>query len=223
MRQWVNMVVFGILPVAMLIAVAVVPSASAGDCVVRSRSSCYSGYNTYYSPAPYYPPQPTYYHDYIVKTIEVPVYNQGYYYSSDSAFRDTLLADAIAYRILSMQGGGVRQVPLQQQQDPGSAKGADPVPQRQVAAVPAGLSTTVNPKLKAVVDSACIKCHQGPSAKNRFVDLSDLATTPELVRLKAMKAVYKGAMPKGSDPLPDANVGLFDEWCDSAAAATGGK
>lgn len=219
--------VTGAVVLAVLLALLAVMPAGAGDCMVRSRGNCYSA--TYYTPyyAPSYYPSYNYYPQYVVKTVEVPT-APSYYYDSSQAYRDNLLADAIAYRVLSMRGngfgvGGQQVVPQQQE---GAAKGAEgaPAANKPAPAATPGVRTEVDPKVQKAVTDSCVKCHNA-SVHKAGVDLSDLATTPVGMRWAAHGMVSAGLMPQGEDgkpkPLPDADVEPFFQWARSASKTAG--
>jgi hypothetical protein len=76
----------------------------AGDYYPRSRS-CYQTYGGYYPPVVSYGYQQAPYYETKVRT-EYSYVEPSYYYTVGDAYRDGLLADAIAYRVLVGQRQG---------------------------------------------------------------------------------------------------------------------
>lgn len=146
------------------------------------------------------------------------VVQYDYYYSVSDAYRDSLLADALAYRLLNAQA----QLRAAQQfnkhvprySDPAAAQ---PAPRAQPKSQPQpgqGQAGLVPDGLAKVVEAHCIKCHAG--GKNG-INLDDLAAVPEKLRLKSFHLVNKGKMPKGKPALSDEENKLFDEWAEMAS------
>jgi hypothetical protein len=123
-----------------------------------------------------------------------------YYFSTASYYRDSLLADAIAYKVLVGLGKA----------SPPPDPGPDPVP----VPKPRGQATSVDPKLTKLVADNCLKCH-GAQAQGGL-DLRDLSTVGKGARWHAFGLVNSGDMPKGGDPLADADAKIFYDWAVSA-------
>ncbi len=150
----------------------------------------------------------------IVKAIPV-VVQPDYYYSVSDGYRDALLADAIAFRVLLAQkqfgsGGG-----------PGTAPPAAPVPRyREPPATPGDAPRTmppaadtgaVLPALATLIGAKCVKCHA--SGKNG-INL-DTTNLPSLTRAEWLECSLRvsidgeGAMPKGGPALSGEDASLF--------------
>lgn len=196
-----------------------VRTADAGGCYrTRTIYGCSTTAPVHYShqivrEVPYVVKHHDYGHvQYITKLIEVPV-SPDYYYSVGSFYRDQLLADAIAYRLLAGQKGGVGPAPVQQMpkvdQQPGNPSRPGPVG--------GGIQTEVDAALKAVVDAKCVKCHGGQP--NR-VDLRNLATVPRGMRFEAHSLTNSGAMPRGDKELSNDEVILFYKWSMDSVKAS---
>lgn len=166
-----------------------------------------SYYTPYKAPTYYTPP---YYYPKIVSLAVAP----DYYFSVNSYYRDNLLADAIAFRLLSRQGGAA-----------GAAAGVpNLVPQAPPQPVmprvqPGAFRTDVNPKLIEVVNASCIKCHGATPSGGASVSLVDLSTVPPGLRWHAHGLVNTGEMPKGGKELGNDVVLLFYEWAKQGSAA----
>jgi hypothetical protein len=203
------------------------PTVAAADhCQVTYRPSATYSYAPGYS-APYV--APTYQQPYYDRVLLVPkvqtIYDQpSYYYSLGDSYRDALLADAIAFRVLQAQKGAApapAYVPRIPESLPGGpatafppAPGAAP---RQLMPPAAGeIQTAVPPKLQQIVTASCIKCHNGPNQNG--LDLSNLAVVPPHARDKACRKVVVGEMPKGGK-LAEGDVDAFFEWAYAAEAA----
>ena len=137
-----------------------------------------------------------------------------FYASTRDYYRDSLFADAIAYRVLTAQAKGAA-APVQAQPIPPYGQEKEP-PQRvrQQAA-----RTEVSPVLAKYVSENCLKCHTGPAGKGG-VDLSALETVPVGVRWACHGTVSAGEMPKGGKEAPDAIVKEFFDWSKAASAKT---
>lgn len=141
---------------------------------------------------------------------EVPVY-PDYYFSLGGAYRDSLLADAIAYRTaLLLQGQQLPQsyvprYPLKNGDRKIMPQANDMPPED--ATVPKGL--------RAVVDKHCLRCH-GPEKQGGGLSLASLSAIDKGGRWHAHGLVNSGEMPKGGKALTDQEVVLFYQWAKSS-------
>lgn len=222
----------GIVVCLLLASLLSVQSADAQGCV---RSRTYFGASTVHAPITYAAPAyvaPVYVTPRVVE-LYTPV---EYYYSVQNFYRDQLLADAIAYRILSGQQGGGGIAPggngggrLRGGRQP--MTGADngdappPLPDRRTAPPPegpqrGGFKTAVDPKLTALVNAKCAECHNGTNPKR--MDLSDLSTIPTPYRSMCFLKTNIGEMPKGKKTeLTNEEVALFLSWYKDGEKAEG--
>lgn len=174
-------------------------------------------------PAPGYGPGPVAF-DHGPEIVFVPkaVYayrNRDFYYSVGDAYRDALLADAIAYRLGGKPvAGGLDQYPVPR--IPPAAGGRAERPAGAARAGGGGKAAGGVPEgLQAVVDAQCLSCHSGATAP----DLSDLAAVSYYDRLESYAQVNTGAMPKGKKPVSDGDVALFLAWKEAARSARAAK
>lgn len=149
-------------------------------------------------------------HDYhAVRAVKV-IAQPDYYYSVSDGYRDSLLADAIAFRLLQLQQKGLLKAdaatpPTPRYKEPAEGSvGTPPAVPRAGPPAPAALA--------AVVEAKCAKCHQNANG----IDLSDLDRVPEGARWKSYGLVNSGVMPKGAKPVPDDEVKLFYDWATAA-------
>jgi mono/diheme cytochrome c family protein len=182
----------------------------------RGGHSCGHGqrfvFPSYYSPPVVYH-QPAVYHAPAVVKKEVLIVPKAvkvlvspdYYYSISDGYREALLADAIAYRLLAAQG---RAAPpsevVPRYEEPKTKRPGGSAPQA---------ATEVSEALKKLADARCAKCHSGG---DNGIDLDDLSTVPEGQRWHAHALVNSGEMPKGGKAITDDEVKLFYEWAKSA-------
>lgn len=185
----------------LLAAALLATPAAAGDCV-RVRGVCFSQ-PAYVAPVYI---TPTYTPTYVPYALAVPVTTPYIF----SALNESVIADAAAFRALRLmqqdqgnQGARQRVMPQADQPVPPQAPRANP---QQGAA-----STAVDPKLQAVVTKSCVACHNQVKPGGGL-DLTELATVSEYHRLKSLVKVNRGEMPLKQEPLPDADVQLFDAW-----------
>lgn len=173
----------------------------------------------YHAPAyhaPHVAPVKAVVHDYeyAVKAVKV-VVQPDYYYSVSDGYRDSLLADAIAFRILQAQAlreagkAPAQTAPVPRYKDP-------PAPPATMPPAEAKSNTPVSPAMVAVAASRCVKCHNGPEKNG--IDLSEaaLALTPKGKRWHAYALANSGEMPKGATAIPDDEVKALYEWAKSA-------
>lgn len=141
----------------------------------------------------------------------VPVYvAPDYYYSVGGGYRDALLADAVAYRVLAMQarlnapGGPLPRVPAAT--PPSGAPGPSAPPPM----APAN-GGAVSAALAKVIEGRCLKCHA--DTKNG-INLS-AANLPNLSRAEWLECSLRvsidgeGTMPKGGPALSGEEASLF--------------
>lgn len=152
-----------------------------------------------------YAPAAAAHHDYgkvyYPRVVEVDR-SPDYYFSVRDYYRDQLLADAIAFRILSQTGG------LAPEQAEAIEKTRPSLPSRKPP--PGAGRTAVNPKLKASLDTNCVKCHKPGTDR---ADLSDPGLVPSGLRWEAHGRINAGNMPpKPAQELPNEDVLLYYEW-----------
>lgn len=187
---------------SLLVALALALPSSAQHCGTVVRARGYQ-YQTYVAPV---------HHSY---NYTAPVYtDQRYYYEVQDFYRDSALADAAAFRALKAAGliG-----PQQQRQ---TEKSVEPVQPQQMAPIPqeSRNNTQVNPALIAVVDAKCVKCHSGTNAKGGLVlSVQTLANMNSAQRWDMWDRCDTGNMPKGGQPISDAEVKLFRDHAKLAS------
>lgn len=141
----------------------------------------------------------------VPKALQVAV-SPDYYYSISDGYREALLADAIAQRIVAAAQQQLRQAELPQERTQPS------VPQQQPSKE-APKSMPMSQSLKreqfeTVIANSCVKCH---TAKNG-VDLALLDAVPYEKRWQSYALVNIGEMPQGGKALPDDQLELFLDW-----------
>ncbi len=169
------------------------------------------------------------YHDTVYVPKAVQVYAApDYYFSVSDYYRDNLLADAIAYRILV--GGAKIPAPVPAPVIPAPVIPAPVIPApvvpapapvdppKQKAAAP--ISTPVPAALVKYSNENCLKCHNGPTAK-AGLDLTSLATIPADARWAIHGMTSSGEMPKGGQPAPDDVVKLMYDWAKAGKGKVG--
>lgn len=212
--------------VAGLLLVTLAGSSPAGGCVrVRAATGTTQTYQqNYHNANVQYARAGAYDHHAAVvvpKVVKV-IAHEDYHYSLSDGYRDSLLADAIAFRVLNAQGGyGGKQAPPGERPRADPAPGAFPpppntepvprAPKPKDADPDAQQATTVPAGLHNVVIAKCLKCHTDANG----VNLVDLPSVPEGKRWKAYALVNVGDMPKGGNAIPDEQVKLFYEWAKS--------
>lgn len=206
---------------SLLTLLAVAGIAPAGHCVLHYGGNY--GYNygaTYYSPyAGYYSyVAPTYYYQPVYEKVKI-VHKEvepDFYASVNSYYRDSLLADAIAYRVMVAQKQGSLPTPPAQSLPKFGSEAPVKAGRGSVS-----INTAVPQALTAYVASACLKCHNGPGGKGG-IDLSNLATCSPLTRWKTYAAVNDGSMPQGGPEAKEEDIKAIIEWRnagDTAAAS----
>ena len=153
-----------------------------------------------------------------------------HYYDLSAGYRDALLADAIAFRILlAQQMGQTGKVPPpvvpRYPGGPNDVPVAPGVPvnpmQPALPDIPpgngsVGIRTAVPEKLAVIVKNQCIKCHNGPGQNG--LDLADLSTVSADQRWKSYSFVNVGKMPKGGQ-VANEDVEPFYQWAELGEAA----
>ncbi len=66
----------------------------------------------------------------------------------------------------------------------------------------------------AIVQAHCLKCHNANKAEGKL-DLSDLSTLTREQRLLAWSLCFSAEMPKGGQPLSDADVDAIRKWASA--------
>ena len=133
--------------------------------------------------------------------------NPDYYYTVGDSYKDNLLADAVAFRVLNSLRGKTAPGPVA-----GPGEAAPAMGKAEASTARPSAPTAVDAKLKAVVEASCVKCHAGKNG----IDLSDLSTLARVDRLNALDQILTGEMPKGGKPVSDDEVLLFRQWARSA-------
>jgi hypothetical protein len=200
-----------------------------GHCYTSSAysSRSYASYAPSYSYGHSYSYAPSYAYAYkqevLVPYAVKAVISPDYYFSTQDHYREQTLADAIAYRVLTMQqkgllpgqqapAGGYQAAPAAQPQAQGPAHMPHAAPnnapgngpQAGLGAAPAGLD-------KVIADK-CVRCHNGSDAKR--ANLSDLAAVPLATRWESFGRVIAGDMPRGGKRCEDDEAKLFGQWTE---------
>lgn len=146
----------------------------------------------------------------VPKAVEVAV-AAPYYFSVSDGYRDSILADAVAFRVLqSLQGKAAASAPLPRYKEP--ARESPPT------APPMGRADAPGPSsgaaLAKVLESRCQKCHNAPGRNG--IDLSDPDKVPKGARWHSYALANSGEMPKGGQAIPDDEVKLLYAWAQAA-------
>jgi len=153
-------------------------------------------------------------HTHAVKAVKV-IAQPEYYYSVSDGYRDSVLADAIAYRVLQLQRQGLLRAESQQPAaTPPTPRHKEPPAEAPPPMPRAGNTQPAPSALVKVLESRCVKCHQGPGVNG--IDLSDPAAVPEGARWKSYALANAGEMPKGGKAIPDDEVAALYQWAKSA-------
>lgn len=187
MRDTLRGILTGLVISAFLLAPLL---ARASDC----RPVTFRTYHapTKYVTAPYV--APTYHHNYdyveIVKAVPVAV-APDYFWSVRDYYRDALLADAVAYRILAAQGKAPA-TPAQGTEIPRGVVPQAPMPRAEEARLPAG-------GFPQLATTACAQCHDKVAAKGGFAWFDGGKMLPLEAQQSGdvVTAVLEGRMPKG--------------------------
>jgi cytochrome c5 len=187
--------------------------ASAGPLVRPAAAQCHvRGRVAYHAPYAVHVPYKAVVVEKVVKAVPVYV-APAYYYSVSDGYRDTVLAEAAAFRAallmsrLQPPAGPLPRVPG------GPAPSLPPAgtPGLTPPAAPEAPAGGVSPELAKVVEARCVKCH---AAGKNGIDLS-AAALPRLTRTQwldcAMRVNLDGplAMPQGGPALKPEEVSLF--------------
>lgn len=151
----------------------------------------------------------------VPKAVQV-VVSPDYYFTVGDAYRDALLADAIAYRILYAQGK-VDAPPGNTVPRYSDGKSAPVASAKGSGRTEAPIKTAVPDGLVALFTKSCIKCHAGvgPTGANG-IGLDDPSVISEGARWKTYGLVNSGEMPKGGEPVKDDDVKLVYDWAKLA-------
>lgn len=156
---------------------------------------------------------PTYHQQAYYPPHYVPVQiSPDYYYSTNSAYERTLLAEATAAKTAQLFLDGLRaaqvfgQVQIQQQSAPLIQQPAPP---------PQAKGTPVSPALANLIAARCLKCHSGAEAKGG-VNFDNLSTTPKAIRRKATSLACLGEMPPTGPELTHEEIALLKAWMRAA-------
>lgn len=153
-----------------------------------------------------------------VKAVAVAI-QPDYYYSVSDGYRDSLLADAIAFRVLQAQAlqaasGGTGRVtretpPVPRYKEPAATPAAP-------ATMPRATSDGIPAALARLIEGRCVTCHNAPGKNG--IDLSDPGRLTRSEWLECQYQVAKNKMPKGGKPLSDEELVLFDEPIERSKA-----
>jgi mono/diheme cytochrome c family protein len=187
---------------AFILVAAVLSADASGICRNRAALVVHTPYvapvvTTYATTAAYVQP-------YAVAVATSP----DYYYSLNSYYQSSLIADAVIGRLTL----------LNQQQPSPQPTPLPPIPQRSAPA-PApkdgppktSLSTGDTAALTKLVSDRCLRCH-GPQKSEGGLDLSRLDAVPVGKRFAAFSLCAAEEMPRGGQPLNDEELRLFYAW-----------
>lgn len=173
---------------------------------------------TYHAPVYHTPVYKTYSYDYTYKDVVV-VPQKDYYFSVSDGYRDALIADAVAYRVLSALGKAPSSAPLARYKEPDDGAGGSwdertpapsrtPVTRPPAAVVPSG---KVSPELQKYADATCVTCHNRPGRMN----LSDLGKLSVHDRKEIWWQLTTQRMPKPPHKKPtDEVMRLWAEYVE---------
>ena len=216
-----------IIVLSLIAILGLVSTITAGDdCYPRCRTIYPTYYQQpYYNPAPYYEPSPYYdpgykrysppYYDFplkeqvilVPKAIEVEVH-RDHYYSIDSYYQQSLLADAIVGRLMLMNGK-TQSTPVAQTRPLVNTTTSNPLT---VSASGTPVSAYQNNELSLAFKTNCASCHNG-SQHTAFLSADDkLLDLPKSKVLEVFHLVNTGRMPKNQKPLEDKYMALIDAW-----------
>ena len=143
--------------------------------------------------------------------------NPDFYYSVSGYYRDKLLLDAFAGRVQDILSKQAQPQPVYQPPQlahPSQAYQPQPVSQAPVQKQ-ARASVPTDPRVSHLVQSRCIKCHTGTSARKGVV-LDNLDGLTWLQRQRVWRAAHTGEMPEGGEPLTNEEVDMIQAWADQA-------
>ena len=155
-------------------------------------------------------------HNYYTPVVVEALVAPDYYYSVGSYYRDKVLADSIAAKVaeqLKRDGGGTQPgtqtpSPLPKTPLPNPMQGLPPEPQQ-------GVSGPVfdyqEPKLQAVIEKSCARCHTDGKAAKGLVFVREGKLVPHSAETwnESFIQVSTGDMPQGGKPLEDSETVLF--------------
>jgi hypothetical protein len=207
-----------------------------GHCYTSSAysSRSYASYAPSYSYGHSYSYAPSYAYAYkqevLVPYAVKAVISPDYYFSTQDHYREQTLADAIAYRVLTMQQKGLmpgQQTPItqpqpqqqqhyqpnQQSQPQGPAHMPHAAPNTVPGNAPAGTGLGAAPAgLDKIIADKCVRCHNG--SQTGRVNLSDLSNVSLATRWECFGRVIAGDMPRGSKRCEDEEIKLFGQWTE---------
>lgn len=214
---------------AAILSLIVIQPADAGNCYAYQGAAytyAQPSYQQAYSYAPSYQYQTKYvYHDVQYPVPVKAVLSPDFYFGAADTYQvqakaqqDSLVADAAAFRALSVlanlnRAPGVQpgaSVPAPYDPRTPAPQLRNPAPPKNTALPQAGVPAG----LQAVVDAKCISCHQ--SGGKNLPDLSDLSSVSKVDRLSCWQQTFDATMPKGKNPLSDAETNLFKNWAIAA-------
>jgi hypothetical protein len=218
----------------------------AGGCYRPVYSYGYS-YPTYYSAPAYYQPyyQPVYYERRVEVPVAVAVQSSYDCYTASvrDYYRDSLLSDSIALKVLTGSrlglyergrlpgpdeapssdkpaGGWGRDRAAPQAAPPTPAQPPPSMPPAAAAARP--VRTAVRPALTAYLNSACVSCH-GPRKSEKGLRLDDPATLSPEMRDKCFREISAGKMPKDGARATPQQLGEVYKWAEDGGRALEGE
>ena len=155
--------------------------------------------------------QPVQYAQQVVAVVQQPVY---YPVAYQAVAPVQVQAQVITptYQRLEQHATGCCCCCCQGTQSPPSAgpqAPAEPPAAPQVPSPPAGAVDT--PAVQAIITRSCVSCHSGATPKGGL-DMTDVSTLTELQRYKVWGQAHAGTMPKGGDPIPDADAETLRKW-----------
>lgn len=166
---------------------------------------------TYYAPTYSYTPVYKSY-DYVYKEVQV-VPQKDYYFSVSDGYRDALIADAVAYRVLAAMGKAQSPAGLPRYKEPeegGVAPAESPAPAH-APPRPRAPGVAVNPELQKYANDSCVTCHSRPGR----MQLGDLGKLTHADRLEVWWQLTTQRMPKAPHKKPtDEQMRLWAEYIE---------
>jgi len=146
----------------------------------------------------------------VVPVVEV---QRNHYYSIDSYYQQSLLADAIVGRFLQLQmkhQNGTQRPTTSDNSNNNISTIPNGVPNGNI--LPIGISSYQNSDLASALKNNCAKCHDGKT-RTAFLSQDDkILDLPKYKVLEVYHLVNTGKMPKAGPPLEDKFMPLLDAW-----------
>lgn len=130
-----------------------------------------------------------------------PVYQVGYELRQEAVIEKAL--ERLVEKLEAREAQRAAHVPCH---DCGNPHAPAPRPEPRHATPSDGIPEA----LATIFQQKCVRCHAGASAA-AGLDLTDVAVVVER-HCDIFKAVYSGSMPKGGEPLSDAEVEVVLDW-----------